>query len=279
MQRERVAEDIYVFTSDLYAQVTAAAVTTSEGAVIFDTLLYPEETLSIKRFVESRLNVPVRYVINSHFHADHSTGTCFFEGIPVIAHVRCRELLDQRGRESLEAAKAASDEMRDVQVVLPGLVFENGHFLLYLGEKSFELWHTPGHSPDSIVCLVREDRVLLAADTLLPIPHFVDGSFEDCITSLRGLLGGNFEQVVQGHGDVILKGEIEEKIHSDLEYLDALRTAVDTVLANPDPDAALNKIDIERCGKSRILLNGAAEQLHRQNVLALASQRRVAIEI
>jgi len=279
MQRERVAEDIYVFASDLYAQVTATVVTTGEGVVLFDTLLYPEETLAIKRFIENRLNTPVRYIINSHFHADHSAGTCFFAGVPVISHARCRELLDQRGRESLEAAKAASDEMRDVQVVLPELVFENGHFSLYLGDKTFELWHTPGHSPDSIVCLVKEDRVLLAADTLLPIPHFVDGSFEDCIASLRGLLGRNFENVVQGHGDVILKGEVEEKILSDLEYLEALRTAVDAALASNDPDSALNKIDIERCGKSRILLNGAAEQLHRQNVLALASQRRVAIEI
>jgi glyoxylase-like metal-dependent hydrolase (beta-lactamase superfamily II) len=279
MQRERVAEDIYVFASERYAQVTATVVTTGDGAVLFDTLLYPEETLSIKRFIESRLNTPIRYVINSHFHADHSTGTCFFDGVPVIAHVLCRDLLDQRGRQSLEAAKAASDEMRDVQVVLPGLVFENGHFFLYLGEKSFEFWHTPGHSPDSIVCLIHEDRVLLAADTLMPIPHFVGGSFEDCIASLRGLLGGNFEHVVQGHGDVILKGEVEEKVQSDLEYLDALQSAVDKALTSDEPDVALSKIDIERCGKSRILLNGAAEQLHRQNVLALASQRRVAIEI
>ena len=38
MQRERVADDIYVFTSDLYAQVTAGVVVTSEGAVVIDTL-------------------------------------------------------------------------------------------------------------------------------------------------------------------------------------------------------------------------------------------------
>jgi glyoxylase-like metal-dependent hydrolase (beta-lactamase superfamily II) len=108
MQRERVAEDIFVFASDLYAQVTATVVTTSEGVVIFDTLLYPEETLSIKRFVENRLNIPVRYLINSHFHADHSAGTCFFKGVPVVAHAQCRDLLDQRGRESLDHASRES---------------------------------------------------------------------------------------------------------------------------------------------------------------------------
>ena len=55
MQRERVTEDIYVFTSDLYAQVTAGVVLTTAGAVVIDTLVYPEETLAIKRFVEERL--------------------------------------------------------------------------------------------------------------------------------------------------------------------------------------------------------------------------------
>src|SRR6266545_3633548 len=113
MQRERVADDIYVFTSDLYAQVTAGVIVTSEGAIVIDTLVYPEETHQIKRFVEMRLGTTVRYVINTHFHADHSTGTCFFKGAHVVAHARCRKLLDTRGREGLERAKIASAEMRE----------------------------------------------------------------------------------------------------------------------------------------------------------------------
>src|SRR4029453_7912160 len=105
MQRERVADDIYVFTSDLYAQVTAGVIVTSEGAIVIDTLVYPEETQQIKRFVDVRLGTSVRYVINTHFHADHSTGTCFFKGAHVIAHARSRELLDHRGGAILEKTK------------------------------------------------------------------------------------------------------------------------------------------------------------------------------
>ena len=74
MQRERVTEHIYIFTSDLYVQVTAGVVVTSAGAIIIDTLLYPEETLLMKRFVEERLGLSVRYVINTHHHADHVAG-------------------------------------------------------------------------------------------------------------------------------------------------------------------------------------------------------------
>jgi len=43
MQRERISDDIFVFTSGMYAQVTAGAVLTSEGAVIIDTLPFPSE--------------------------------------------------------------------------------------------------------------------------------------------------------------------------------------------------------------------------------------------
>jgi hypothetical protein len=56
--------------------------------------------------------------------------------------------------------------------------------------------------------------------------------------------------------------------------LDALGAAVERAFADERPDGALNAVDLERCGKSRILLQGAAERLHRDNVWALARQRR-----
>jgi glyoxylase-like metal-dependent hydrolase (beta-lactamase superfamily II) len=278
MQRERVTDDIYVFTSDLYAQVTAGVVITARGAVLIDALAYPEETRLIKRFVSERLGADVRYVINTHYHADHTTGTYLFENAQVISHRLCRDLLDTRGRESLDRARAASADMRDVALVLPDLVFDSA-VTLHLGNKTLRLWSAPGHSPDSIVCLVEEEQVLFAADTIMPLPHFVDGAYEDFVRSLRDLSAHNFETIVQGHGEVILRGEVDEKLHSDLDYLYRLREMVDLALASPVPQLALEAIDIEDCGKSRILLNGMVQQLHRQNVSTLAEQRRALIQM
>ncbi len=270
MQRERVADDIYVFISDQYAQVSATLITTSEGAVLFDTLLYPEETRQIQRFVERRLGTTVKFVINSHFHADHTAGTWLFEDAQVIAHAKCRELLERRGRESLEHSKQHLPELREVILVLPETTFTDS-YLLNVGGKTFQLWSTPGHSPDSVMCLIKEDRVLLAADTVMALPHFVDGSFDKLYASLQSLRGGNYENVIQGHGDIVLRGEIEDKLKSDTAYLDALLLAVDHALEKGLP---LENIDIESCGKSRILLHGSAVELHRQNVMTLAAQRR-----
>ena len=278
MQRERITDHVYVFTSSLYAQVTAGLVVTDEGAVLIDTLAYPAETLQIKRFAEERLKTTIRYVINTHYHADHTTGTCFFPNAQVIAHQRCRELLNQRGRESLEQARNNSVEMRDVTLVQPDIVFDRS-FTLHVGNKALQCWSTPGHSDDSIVCLVKEDQVLFAADTMMPIPHFVDGDHGALLESLRGLRTQHFENIVQGHGEVILRGEVSEEIQSNIDYLITLREAVDSALLSRSPQMRLDRIDVEDCGKSRILLNGTVQILHQQNVTVLAEQRRKALRL
>ncbi|NPV68653.1 MAG: MBL fold metallo-hydrolase [Anaerolineae bacterium] len=274
MQRERVADDIYVFTSELYAQVTAGAIVTPEGAILIDTLAYPEETLQIKNFLEKRLNCPVRTVINTHYHADHTFGTYLFEDALVVGHALCRDLLDTRGRRSMEEARRSSSEFTDARIVLPAMVFKTGTLAVHLGNKTVELWHSPGHSPDSVVAYVREDRILFAADTIMPIPYFVDGSYADFIRSLEALRGKGFECVVQGHGEVVLRGEVEAKLDSDLEYLRRIRQQVEKALDRKSPEKYLEKIDIESCGKSRIALNGAVQALHRANVRLLYSQVR-----
>lgn len=278
MQRERVADDIYVFTSELYAQVTAGAVITPEGAILIDTLLFPEETRAIKHLVENRLGCPVRYIINTHYHADHTYGTCLFPDAQVIAHARCYELLDTRGRQGLNIAQQNTNELRDVSIVLPHIVFDSGTLSVHLGNKTVELRHSPGHSPDSIVCLVKEDRVLFAADTMMAIPYFVDGSYADFVNSLHALQNGGFENVVQGHGEVVLRGEVEEVIQSDLNYLATIRRYVERALERGQPPEALDAVSIESCGKSRIPLNGLVQELHQANLRALyrelAAQRR-----
>lgn len=275
MQRERVTENIYIFTSDLYVQVTAGVIVTSEGAVVIDTLLYPDETRQIKRFIEERLGTRVRYLINTHHHADHTTGTCFFDDVPVIAHTSCRDLLDTRGRESMESIRSSSRDMNDLHLVLPDIVFDD-ELRLHVGKKTLHLWHAPGHSDDSIVCLVEDEKVLFAADTVMSVPYFVDGNYYDFLNSLRVLQNRGFETIIQGHGEVILRGEVESRLASDITYLEKLHHAVTQALKSPPDkqDRALKSLRIEACGKSRILLNGTVQQLHEQNVFALADTLR-----
>jgi glyoxylase-like metal-dependent hydrolase (beta-lactamase superfamily II) len=269
MIRERIADDIYVFTSKRYAQVTAGAILTKEGVILIDTLFYPDESLAIKEFLEERLNLKVRYVVNTHYHADHTMGTCLFPKAQVVSHALCRELLETTGREGLEQMQSQSPEFEDVTLVLPDLIFEKGHLNIHLGGKTVRLQHCPGHSPDLISALVVNDRILFASDNMMPVPTIFDGSYDALVASLNSMLEMSLDTVVQGHGEVILRGEVENLIKSDLDYLEKIETAVRKVIDKGKPTAALEKVTIESCGKSRIPLNGFVSDLHQANLLRL----------
>jgi glyoxylase-like metal-dependent hydrolase (beta-lactamase superfamily II) len=269
MLRERVSDDIYVFTSEVYAQVTAGVVTYPDGAVLIDTLAFPHETAQIKDFVEKRLGTRVRYLIYTHYHADHTNGAYLFPGAQVVGHALTRQKLDTVGRQGLARARESSPELANTEVVLPEILLQDGSLLLHLGKKTLQLAPAPGHSPDSIWVRLKEDRILFAGDMMMPLPHIVDGDLDALIQSLQAIPPLELENVVQGHGEIVLRGEIDDAVRSNLRYLDCIRRKVEAVLKRNRSREAVREIDIESCGKSRIPLNGLVTQLHTANLLAL----------
>jgi glyoxylase-like metal-dependent hydrolase (beta-lactamase superfamily II) len=270
IQHDRVAESVYSFQSDMYAQVTAGVIAGPEWAVVIDTLPFPEETLEIRDFVEQELHVPVRYVIDTHYHADHTWGNCLFPGSLVISSALCRQMLDTRGRAALESARRQNSSMfRQIKIVLPHLTFRSGTLGMRVGKKTLTLLNLPGHSADSIGVLVEEDRVLFAGDSFMPIPVIVDGDLEETIETLKLIGKIGLENVIQGHGDIILRGEVDEQIKSNITYLNSIRRAVRKASRRKYAWDILELEDVESCGKSRVLIGGLAEELHRQNLRSL----------
>jgi glyoxylase-like metal-dependent hydrolase (beta-lactamase superfamily II) len=269
MHRERVSENVYWFQSELYAQVTAGAIAGPQWAVVIDTLATPEETLAMREFIEHELGLQVRYVINTHYHADHTWGNCFFPGATVISHSLCRKLLAERGTAALEAARKTNNTLRQVKIVLPHMTFDNGELNLRVGKKNLILSPAMGHSNDGISVLVEEDRVLFAGDAFMPLPYVVDGNLDDLSSSIKKIGKMGLENIIQGHGDIILRGEIEAAVKENLAYLSAIRKAVRAALKRKNSLEYLDEIGIEECGKSRVHLGGLAESLHRRNLRAL----------
>lgn len=272
MRRERISDDIYTFTSDLYAQVTASAVVTQEGIIVIDTLSFPEETKLMIDFLHRLGRGKIRYLINTHWHGDHTNGNYLFEDVQQVGHQLCADALLGIGATVLEEAKESTPELEDVQIRVPDITFDRGEMALHLGEKSLQMVLTPGHTHDSTVVYVKEDKVLLAADTMMPLPYFAWGSREDFINSLRMIPEFNLESIVQGHGEVLLRGEIQEAIDSSIHYLNVIHQRVERVIEAKQGVEALKRIDIESCGKSRIPLNGLVQDLHQANLYTLYQQ-------
>lgn len=276
MQRERVSENVFWFQSEVYAQVTAGVVVGPQWAVVIDTLALPDETLAMRMFIEEQVGVPVRYVVNTHYHADHSWGNCFFPGAMVMSSLTCRELMALHGPAALETARRQDPAFRAIKLTLPQLTFSEGSLILRVGKKNLVLSLLPGHSKDGIGVLVEEDRVLFAGDAFLPLPYIVDGNLDELALTIKKIGKMGLENIIQGHGDIILRGEIDDAVRDNLAYLSGLRKAVRTAAKKRNPQDALGLIDVESCGKSRVLLGGLAEELHRRNVRAL--YRRVLAE-
>lgn len=272
IHRERVADNVYSFQSDVYAQVTAGAVIGPNWAVIIDTLALPEESLAIRDFIEQELSVPVRYVINTHYHADHAWGTYFFPGSTVIAHALCRQWLIEKGTASLENSRRQSQVFRNLKIILPQITFGEGQLSLRVGKKNLSIFPLPGHSADNVAVLVEEDRVLFSGDACMPLPYIVDGNIDDLVLSLKKVAKLGLENIVQGHGDIVLRGEIENYIKENLAYLSQIRKAVRKAGRRKYPLDILEEVTVESCGKSRVLIGGLSEQLHRRNLIALYTQ-------
>jgi cyclase len=267
--QERVSDDIYVFTSDLYAQVTAGAIVTGEGAILIDSLPFPAETREMAAFIDWACPPGARYVVLTHYHADHTYGAFLFPQADVVAHARCRVLLDRIGAPALEAAKAEEPELEEVSLRRPDITFDGGDMGLRLAGRLIRLIHVPGHTEDSVMVYVEDDRVLFAADTVMPVPSIVDGDMDAFRASLQKVAQLPIENMVQGHGEVILRGEAKEVVQASLAYLDAIEALVARTIKSGKRRETLRQVSIESCGLSRIPLNGLVQQIHVANLLAL----------
>ncbi len=272
MHRERVSENVFWFQSEVYAQVTAGVIVGPQWAVVIDTLALPEETLGMREFIEHELSVQVRYVINTHYHADHTWGNCFFPGATVIGHARCRELLIERGIPSLEGARKQNPNLRQVKIVPPHLTFASGELTMRVGKKNLVFSQSFGHSDDGISVLVEEDRVLFAGDAFMSLPYIVDGDIDDMLASIKRVGRMGLENIIQGHGDIILRGEIDAAVKENMNYLNNIKKAVKSAGKRKNVEEYIEGITIEECGKSRVYLGGLAETLHRRNLRSLYRQ-------
>lgn len=274
MHRERISENVYWFQSEVYAQVTAGLIAGPQWAVVIDTLALPDEALGIREFVENEIGVPVRYVINTHYHADHAWGNCYFPNATIIAHARCRELLKERGIPSLERSRKQNAAFHQTSIVLPQVTFDDGGMSLRVGKRNLTLIKAAGHSEDGIAVLVDEDKVLFAGDSFMPLPAIADGDADESLATIRSIGKMGLENIVQGHGDIILRGEIDAAVKENLNYLTNLKKIAKAASRKRGSDEYIEENRVEDAGKARVYLGGLAQSLHERNLEVLIERAK-----
>ena len=270
MYWERVSEEIFLFTSDRYALVNSIAVLTERGTVVVDALPFPDEARQIARFLEIRSGMGFYSLILTHHHMDHVYGLYAFpEQLDVISSELCRQKLLDIGESSLEQARESDPAFEEVQLRLPTVTFDTGEFIVDAGNRTFKLFPLPGHTPDNIGVFIEEDEVLITGDAVMAIPIIADGDWEQEIQTLEYIKELQPDTVVQGHGEVILRGEVDVVMDLYIDYLNCVREQAEQVLKKGRDRKEIWEIPLETCGLERVPLGIASHQLHVANILSV----------
>jgi len=270
MYWERVSEEIFLFTSDRYALVNSTAVLTELGTVVIDALPFPDEARQIARFMEVRSGMDYHSLILTHHHTDHVFGLYAFpDRLDVISSELCRQRLLEVGEPSLEQAQAGDPMFEEVNLRIPSVTFDTGEFYVNAGNKTFKLFPLPGHTADNIGILIEEDEVLITGDAAMAIPIIADGDWQQEIDTLNLIKDLKPDTVVQGHGEVVLRGEVTTVMDLYISYLECIREQAEQAVKTGKDRKEVREIPLETCGLERVPLGIASQQLHAANILSL----------
>ena len=102
----KVAEGIYarIVSPDGNAVANAGVAVLDQSVLVFDTHFTPEAGASLLAAIRSVTPKPVRYVVNSHWHADHTHGNQVFAGAQLISSSNARRDMLQNDLPSLNRA-------------------------------------------------------------------------------------------------------------------------------------------------------------------------------
>jgi glyoxylase-like metal-dependent hydrolase (beta-lactamase superfamily II) len=200
-------------------------------------------------------------------------GNYLFPGARVIAHENCRAAMVKDGPALLERDRQSMPQLMDVVLRFPDITLDKGG-AIHIGGKSMEIIPLPGHSDDLLGVYLVQEKILFASDAMMPVPYIVGGDPGAYKRSLLRMGELNLENLVQGHGEVLLRGEIPDALNANIAYLDTVRARVREGIEMGLSRDEIAALDVEECGLSRVPLGGLAQHLHRANVLYLYDAMR-----
>ena len=217
----RLGNDVYVLNSP-FVESRRGLIVHDDGSTLIDTsVAFAETQLMLDKADMERH--PVRRVILTHSHFDHSAGCQLVPQMERIAQYGAGNWMhSEHARNYLAQRPAEHPDLERVQVTPPTLEID-GSARLRLNQRTLYLFPTPGHSPDSMSILLEPDGVLFSGDAVVTCfpPIIQDGNSTDEIRSLQHILELDYAWLVPGHGPVLDAEAAKRHCEVSLAYLQA----------------------------------------------------------
>ena len=250
---EEVAEGVF-FVSGTGAMVTrsnAMVVVTEEGVLVVDSHITPAAGRALIEGVGRITDKPIRTLVNTHFHYDHSHGNqAFGPGVRVVGHEYTRHKMttapleehtfkgsSERDKQALEEMRAAletvSDEERqdlETQISIQAAHVESTaeidpvppdttlaeKMTFFRGGREIQL-HFLGraHTGGDVVVYLPAERLVFTGDMMLGGPPWPgDGWVNEWPATLERLKQLDFDLILPGHGPYFRDRELIDHVQA-----------------------------------------------------------------
>ena len=194
----KITSDLYMIHNDVAPGNTTALVT-DDGILLVDDKFAVDHD-NIMAEVKKISAKPIKYVISTHHHADHTGGN------PAMQKMDVKVIASEQARQNMIDAKQPGQ---------PDIAVEH-RATVTLGGKVAEIYYFGrAHTNGDIVILFPQERVLAAGDIFTfgdATPQLIDysggGSAKEWTPTLDGALKLDFDTVVPGHGNLAKKADM-----------------------------------------------------------------------
>jgi cyclase len=218
-----------------------------DGIVVVDDQYAPLAE-RIQEALKGITDKPVRFIINTHYHGDHTGGNEFFQKqAPIIAHDNVRKRLEAGGQAGNGGA-VHMEQKAQPKGALPILTFDHD-ITVHLNGEDIRALHVPaGHTDgDSIIFFPKSNVVHMGDDFVTYGFPFID---VESGGSIDGMIGGVESAIAQLPADVkIIPG------HGEISNLDDVRAYVKMLKETRAAvqDALDKRMPLEQMKENKIL--------------------------
>ena len=210
-----------------------------KAVLVVDSFEDPAAAQALLQVIHEKTALPVRYLINTHYHLDHVSGNGVYQAAGAVIMAQ----RNVRAWERTENLKFFGDSITPAQrktvqsYVLPTVVYRNG-LELYLGHRKVVVRVLPGHTGGDSIVAVPDAKVVFTGDLFWNhcLPNLIDADTRAQIHSnavfLQDYPSATF---VPGHGAI---GHAADVV-AFRGYLQALRDAISSASRHGEHGAAL----------------------------------------
>jgi glyoxylase-like metal-dependent hydrolase (beta-lactamase superfamily II) len=228
---KKVTERIYIIRN-----ITNSSFIIGDRSVaVIDTQVNLPSAEEFLRLLRSVTDKPIEYVINTHYHWDHTNGNALFkkEGATVVSSQLTKEFMISRAERQKEFLAGRGFELGN-DPFLPERTFE-GSLELDLGNMPLRLFFAgTAETDDATAIHVVKENVVMSGDTVMtgsfPIfgqPVWDEGLQDDqWMRTIEKIISLKPAHIVPGHGELAHQAEIDWLIRIQKYFLDEVAARV-----------------------------------------------------